>query len=124
MKMKMMKGMLAVSMFLLCMVGQAQTSSNPVGIWDFNIPNAPSEYATGKVEFKNQDGKLLMFFVGMDQATGFEVTKKDNQYTCKMSFDYFDMTFVLNPDGNNLKGVIFSDQWEMDIIMTPEKKRE
>ena len=122
MRNRMIKWMLAACMLLLCMVGQAQTSSNPVGIWDFDIPNAPAEYATGKVEFKNQDGKLMMFFVGMDQGTGFEVTKKENQYTCKMSFDYFDMTFVLNPDGDNLKGVIFSDQWEMDIIMTPEKK--
>ena len=106
---------------LFYMAVQAQTSSNPVGIWDFDIPGAPAEYATGKIEFKNQDGKLMMFFVGM-QGTGFEVTKKETQYTCKMSFDYFEMTFVLNPDGNNLKGVIFSDQWEMDIRMTPEKK--
>ena len=122
MKKRIIKGMLAAYMLLLCMVGQAQTSSNPVGIWDFNIPNAPAEYSTGKVEFKNQDGKLRMFFVGMSQGSGFDVTKKDNQYTCKMSFDNFEMTFVLNPDGTNLKGIIYSDQWEMDIRMTPQKK--
>jgi len=121
MKKRIIKGMLAAGMLLYCMIGQAQTSSNPVGVWNFDIPNAPAEYATGKVEFKNLDGKLMLFFVGM-QGTGFEVTKKENQYTCKMSFDYFDMTFVLKADGDNLKGVVFSDQWEMDINMKPDKK--
>ena len=121
MKKRIVKVILTACMLLFYMSVQAQTSSNPVGIWDFNIPNAPAEYATGKVEFKNQDDKLMMFFVGI-QGRGFEVTKKENQYTCKMSFDYFEITFVLNPDGNNLKGTVSSDQWDMEIKMTPEKK--
>ena len=107
-------------MLLFSMIGWAQTSTNPVGVWDFNVPDAPSEYATGKIEFKNQDGKLMLYFVGVNQGT--EVTRRDNQLTCRISSDYFDMTIVLRPDGNNLRGTVSSDQWAMAITLTPEKK--
>jgi len=116
------KQLLVAFMLLIGTVGFAQTSGNPIGIWDFNVPDAPSEYASGKIEFKNQDDKLMLFFVGTNQARGFEVTKRENQYICRISANNLNMSIVLNPDGNNLKGTIGSGQWEMAIILTPEKK--
>jgi hypothetical protein len=119
----MIKGMIVAVLLFCGFVVQAQTSSNPVGKWDYTIPEAPYEYSKGKAEFKMQDNKLMMTLI-LDQNTGtpFEVTKKDNSYICRMSFEGFIMTFTLNPDGDNLKGIISSDQWDVSITMTPEKK--
>ena len=113
----------SASILLFCIVGQAQTSSNPVGMWTYNCPEAPYEYSTGKAEFKVQEGKLfLVMSVGGNPGTPIEVTKKDNDYICKFSFDNFGITIILKPDGNNLKGTIASENWDLAISMTPEKK--
>ena len=113
----------AACMLLFCIVAQAQTSSNPVGMWTYNCPEAPYEYSTGKAEFKLQDGKLMLVMImGGTQGAPIEVTKKDNDYVCNFSIEYFDITIVLKPDGDNLRGTIASDSWELTMTMTPEKK--
>ena len=124
MKKRIIQGMLVVCMLLIGFAGMAQTSSNPVGKWDFKVPDAPAEYGTGKAEFKMQDGKLVFSMLVNGQSAGqpIEVKKNDNTYVCEMSNDYFSMTIILIPDGDNLKGTISSDQWDMDVFMTPEKK--
>ena len=124
MKKKIMHGLLVACMLLIGFVGMAQTSSNPVGKWDYTVPEAPAEYATGKAEFMMQDGKLVFMMIVNGQQTGqpIEVQKNDNTYVCEMSNEYFSMKITLSPDGDNLKGVISSDQWQMGITMTPEKK--
>jgi len=124
MKKRIIQGMMVVCMLLIGFTGMAQTSSNPVGKWDFKVPDAPAEYGIGKAEFKMQDGKLMLLMTISGQSAGqsIEVKKNDNTYVCEMSNDYFSMTIILNPDGDNLKGTISSDQWDMDIFMTPEKK--
>ena len=115
--------MLVACMLLLGYVVQAQTSSNPIGKWDYSVPEAPYEYSKGKAEFKMQDGKMVMVITINDYVGNpMEVTKKENSYVCKMSGDNFSMTITLNPDGNNLKGIISSDQRDVGITMTPEKK--
>jgi len=116
------KGLVVVCFLLIGSAVLAQTSKNPVGVWDFSVPDAPTEYATGKIEFKNQDGKLLLFFVGNNQTRGFEVTRRENQLVCRVSQDGFVMTLTLNPDGDNLKGTVDVDQWKMAISMKPAKK--
>jgi hypothetical protein len=125
MKKKIIQGMLVACMLLIGFAGMAQTSSNPVGKWDYSVPEAPAEYSTGKVEFKMQDGKLMMSLAvsGQGQSGPFaEAVKNDNGYVCKMVSEYFSMTITLNPDGNNLKGFITSDQFTVAITLTPEKK--
>ena len=118
------KGLFAACFLLICSLGWAQTSSNPVGVWNYELPDAPGEYATGKVEFKNQDGKLMMvmFFNGAPQGNGYEVTKKDNKYICNVAIENFDMTFTLEPDGDNLKGMLSTDYGDLAIFLKPEKK--
>ena len=124
MKKRFMQGMLVVCMLLIGFIGMAQTSSNPVGMWDYRVQEAPAEYSTGKAEFKMQDGKLVFLMLVNGQQTGqpIEVKKNDNTYVCEMSNEYFSMKVTLSPDGDNLKGTISSDQWQMGITMTPEKK--
>ena len=123
MKKNIMKGMLLACMLLTGIIVQAQTSSNPVGKWDYLVPDAPIEYSKGKAEFLMQDGKLMMVMIADGQSGNpVEVTKTDDTYTCRISSDYFTMTITLRPDGDNLKGVIGVDQWDLDIIMTPEKQ--
>ena len=115
----------AACMLLFCIVAQAQTSSNPVGMWTYNCPEAPYEYSTGKAEFKLQDDKLmLVMFVGGTQGQPVAVTKTDDGYLCRFSIDYFDITIILKPDGENLKGTISSDDWELAMTMKPEKKEQ
>jgi uncharacterized protein (DUF2147 family) len=124
MKKQMIKGVLVACMLLIGFIVQAQTSSNPVGKWDFNVPEAPYEYSTGKAEFKMQDGKLMLSLTitGQQSSPAYEVKKNDKTYVCEMAFDNFYMKITLNPDGDNLKGLISSDQWDVGITMTPEKK--
>jgi len=124
MKKRIIQGMLVVCMLLIGFAGRAQTSSNPVGKWDFSIPEAPPEYSTGKAEFTMQDGKLVFSMLVNGQSAGqpIEVKKNDNTYVCEMANEYFSMKITLNPDGDNLKGMISSDQFAMGISMTPEKK--
>ena len=120
----MIKWTLVACILFLGIVVCAQTSSNPIGMWIYSCPDAPDEYATGKVEFKQQDGKLMLL-ITVNQADGSqitEVTKKDNVYTCRLSSEYFDITITLSPDGENLKGTILSDQMEVPITMKPAKK--
>jgi len=123
MKKKMIQGMLVACMLLIGFIVQAQTSGNPVGKWDYSCPEAPYEYSKGKAEFKMQDSKLMLVMT-INSQTGqpMEVVKKDTAYVCVVSNDYFSMTITLKPDGDNLKGVITSDQWEIGITMTPEKQ--
>ena len=123
MKKKMIKGMLVACMLLLGYVVQAQTSSNPIGKWDYSVPEAPYEYSKGKAEFKMQEGKMVMVMtINQNVGPAMEVTKKENSYVCQASFDGFSMTITLNPDGDNLKGVISTSQWDVGVTMTPEKK--
>ena len=123
MKKNVMKGLLAACMLLVCMVGRSQTSANPVGVWTFSIPDAPYEYSTGKVEFKMQDGKLMLFMIMNEQAgKPVEVAKKDNAYSCSFDVDGYALVMTLNPDGDNLKGIIVADQWELGITLKPVKK--
>jgi hypothetical protein len=123
MKKRIIQGMLVACMLLIGFLGMAQTSGNPVGKWDYSIPDAPAEYATGKAEFKMQDGKLMLVMILNGQASpAYEAVKKDNGYVCKMENEYFTVTLTLNPDGANLKGIVNSDQWDVPITMTPEKK--
>ena len=113
----------AACMFLFCIVIQAQTSSNPVGKWTYSCPEAPYEYSTGKAEFKLQDGKLmLVMVVGGNQGAPIEVTKRENDYVCRFSIENYGITIILKPDGDNLKGTIASDGWELAISMKPEKE--
>ena len=107
---------------LICAFGWAQTSSNPIGIWNFDLPDAPAEYATGKIEFKNEDGKLMLLNVGAPQGSGFEVTKKDGKYICNISIQGFDLTYILEPDGDNLKGIVSTDYGDLPIFLKPDKK--
>jgi hypothetical protein len=110
-------------MLLFGVIVQAQTSSNPVGKWDYSVPEAPYEYSKGKAEFKMQDGKLMMVMIINEYAGNpMEVTKKDNAYVCKFAGDGFEMTITLKPDGDNLKGNISSDQFDVSITMTPAKQ--
>ena len=123
MKKRMVKGVLVACMLLIGFAGMAQTSSNPVGKWDYSVPEAPAEYATGKAEFAMKDGKLMLTMTMNGQAgQPVEAVKKDNGYICTFETEYFSMTITLNPDGNNLKGYISSDQFDVAITMTPEKK--
>ena len=124
MKKKIIQGMMVACMLLIGFVGMAQTSSNPAGKWDYKIPDAPSEFSTGKAEFMMQDGKLMFSIIANGQSLGqpIEVKKQDNSYICEFSNDYFYILFTLNPDGDNLKGFVGSDDWEFGITMTPEKK--
>jgi len=120
---RMIKGMLVACMLLIgCMV-QAQTSANPIGKWDFSVPDAPYEYSKGKAEFKMQDNKMVVVMtINNNSGDPMEITKKDNAYVCQVSVDGFSMTINLKPDGDNLKGTISSNQFEIGITMTPEKK--
>ena len=127
MKKRIMQGMLVACMLLIGFVVQAQTSSNPVGKWDYSCPDMPAEFSKGKVEFKMQNDKLTMTMTANGTFDGppmppLEVTKKDNSYVCKMESEYFAMTITLNPDGNNLKGQISSEMGDIAITMTPEKQ--
>jgi hypothetical protein len=124
MKKRIIQGMLVACMLLIGFMAMAQTSSNPVGKWDFTVPEAPAEYSTGKAEFTMQDGKLMYQMLVNGQSAGqpIEVKKVENTYVIEISNDYFYMKITLNPDGNNLKGLVSSDQWEMGITLTPEKK--
>jgi hypothetical protein len=109
---------------LFCLVVRAQTPSDPVGAWTYSIPEAPYEYSTGKAEFKKVDGKLTMTMTSGDYpAIPLEVTVKENNvYVCKFSSTEFAMTITLKPDGDNLKGTVGSDQWEVSITLKPDKK--
>ena len=119
----MIQGMLAACMLLLGFIVQAQTSSNPVGKWDYSVPEAPPEYSKGKAEFRMQDDKLvLVMTINNFVGEPIEVTKKDNAYVCGFSVEGFSMSITLNPDGDNLKGWISSDQWDVTITMTPAKE--
>jgi hypothetical protein len=71
-----------------------------------------------------QDDKLVMVMIMDGQPAGppMAVTKRNDSYVCEMSNEYFSMTISVKPDGDNLKGLIYSDQWEMAIVFTPEKK--
>jgi hypothetical protein len=111
-------------MLLFCIVGRAQTPSDPVGVWVYSIPEAPYEYSTGKAEFKKVDGKLTMTLAaGENPAIPLEVTvKENNEYVCKFSSTEFSMTITLKPDGETLKGYVTSDMWEVSITMKPDKK--
>jgi len=123
MKNSMIRGMLAACMLLFGFIVQAQTSSNPVGKWDYSVPEAPYEYSKGKAEFKMQDEKLVMVMTINDfVGDPMEVTKKENAYVCEFAVEGFSMTITLNPDGDNLKGFISSDQWDVSINMTPAKE--
>ena len=124
MKKRIIQGMLVACMLLIGFIGMAQTSSNPVGKWDYNVPEAPAEYATGKAEFKMQDGKLMFGMIVNGQTAGqFVEAKKDgDKYICEISNDYFYMIITLSPDGNNLKGIVSVDQYDLGITLTPEKK--
>ena len=124
MKNRIFRVLLAACFLLICSFGQAQTSSNPIGVWNYSLPDAPSEYSTGKLEFKNQDNKLMlvMYYENAPMGNGFEVTKKDNKYVCDVAFDDFSMTFKLEPDGDNLKGMLSTDFGEFAIFLKPVKK--
>ena len=123
MKKKMIKGMLAACMLLLGFIVQAQTSSNPIGKWDYSVPDAPPDYSRGKMEFKMQDDKLVATMIMGDYVgSPMEVTKKENSYVCQFSVEGYSMRITLNPDGDNLKGFISSDQWDVTITMTPAKE--
>jgi hypothetical protein len=117
------KGMIVACMLLFGVMGRAQTSSDPVGVWTFSIPDAPVEYSTGKAEFKKVDDKLtLEMIVDGNPGISFEVTRKDKDYVCRFVWDNFYMDMTLSPDGDNLKGKIAADDWEFVITMKPEKK--
>jgi len=118
------KLMMTACILLFCIAGRAQTASDPVGVWVYSIPEAPYEYSTGKAEFKKVDGKLTMTMTSGDYpAIPLEVTVKENkEYVCKFSSPEFAMTITLKPDGDNLKGFVASDQWEVAITMKPDKK--
>ena len=124
MKKRIIQGMLVACMLLIGFAGMAQTSSNPVGKWDYTVPEAPAEYGTGKAEFSMKDGKLMYQMIVNGQTAGqpIEVKKVENSYVIEISNDYFYMKITLNPDGDNLKGLVSSDQWEMGISLKPEKK--
>ena len=124
MKYTVLKGILAACLLLFCIAGQGQTVSNPVGVWDYSIPEAPDEYGVGKAEFKREDGKLTMTLkVGNNPAVPLSVTVKENNvYVCDLKTNEFSMTITLKPDGANLKGTVSSDYWDVGITLTPVKK--
>ena len=117
------KGLLAACMLLVCMVGRSQTGADPVGVWTFSIPDAPYEYSTGKIEFKKQGGKLVLSMIVNEQAgQSVEIVKKEKAYSCSFNVDGYDLVMTLSPDGDNLKGIIVADQWELPITLKPAKK--
>lgn len=124
MKNRISKGLFAACFMLICSFGWTQTSSNPVGVWIYDMPDVPVEYSTGKVEFKNQDDKLMMvmYYENTPQGNGVEVKKQDNKYIIKVALEAFDMTFTLQPDGDNLKGILATDYGDFAIFLKPEKK--
>ena len=124
MKKRIMKGMLVACMLFIGFAGIAQTSSNPIGKWDYSMPDAPAEYGIGKAEFKMLDDKLVFLMTINGQTLGqpVEVKKNDNTYVIEISNDYVYLDISLNPDGDNLKGILTYEQWDLDILMTPEKQ--
>ena len=123
MKKNVIKGMMGACMLLLGFIVQTQTSSNPVGKWDYSIPEAPYEYSKGKAEFKMQENKLVVVMT-INQSVGntLEVTKKENAYLFGFTIEGYSISFTLNPDGDNLKGIVSSDEWDVTITMTPAKE--
>ena len=122
MKKRIMQGVLVACMLLIGFVGMAQTSSNPVGMWETTFPDAPPEFAKGKAEFKMQDGKL-MFIMYMNDQPGqpVEAVKNDNGYVCKMESEFGTMNITFTRDGDNMKGAFSSDQFSMSFTMKPIK---
>ena len=117
------KGLFAALMLLFCVASQAQTSKNPVGKWDYSIPDVSSEYSSGKAEFKNQNNKLMLVLsTGGWIGDAFEMTKKDDSYSGKFLIEGYAITVTLKPDGENLKGTLSSDRGTLVISMKPEKK--
>ena len=117
------KGWFAAFMLLFCITGQAQTSGNPVGKWVYSIPDVSSEYASGKAEFKKQDGKLMLVLSSNEWiGDAFEMTKKDDGYSGKFWIQEYSVTITLKPDGENLKGTLSSDRGTLLVSMKPEKK--
>jgi len=114
---------LAVCILMPAAVVKAQTPANPVGKWNYLIPDAPPEYGSGKVEFKRVDGKLTMTMLSSgNPEIPLEVTEKENnEYVCTFSSDQFDMTLHLKPDGENLSGVLEVAGYEASITMKPDK---
>ena len=101
-------------------VVQAQTPTNPVGKWNFDVPDAPGDN-TGKAEFKNQDGKLMVVLtIENNPSPAYEVKRDGNKLVFKYTRDY-DVTVTLAPDGDKLKGSLSSVVFEFEIIMTPDK---
>ena len=124
MKKRIMKGMLVACILLIGFVGMAQTSSNPVGMWETTFPDAPAEYAKGKTEFKMQDGKLMYIMYMNDQPAGqpVEVVTNDNGYACKIESEFGTMNITFTRDGDNMKGTLGSNDFSMNFTMTPLKQ--
>ena len=124
MKKRIMKGMLVACMLLIGLIGMAQTSSNPVGMWETDFPDAPPEFAKGKAEFKMQDGKLMYIMYMNDQPAGqpVEAVKNDNGYVCKVESEFGTMNITFTHDGDNMKGTFGSGEFSMSFTMKPLKQ--
>jgi len=123
MKKKMMKGIFVACMLLLGFIIQAQTSSNPVGKWNYTMPDAPPEFGQGQVEFKMQNDKLVLVILHNDYfGDPIEVTKQDDAYVCEYAGGEFYMTMTFNPDGDNLKGMMSVGGYDLIMILTPAKE--
>ena len=124
MKTKILKFMLAASIMLLSLAAKAQTGAEPSGLWSYSCPDAPYEYQTGKIEFSQANGKLMMkLYTGESSpANGYVVEKKGTSYVCNYVIDNYSVVITLARLNDTLSGIVLVDEWELPITLKPLPK--
>jgi hypothetical protein len=114
---------IAALLIIISTNAYSQAAGDPDGIWIYSCPDAPSEYQTGKMLFKKENGNLKVVFpADAPGAEAITVIKKNDTYSWTFRLDGYDIGITLKQNGDRLAGSVYADNWEMPISMSRQKK--
>lgn len=92
------------------------------GAWNYSLPDAPYEYQSGTIEFKEAGGKQTAVVNIQGNIITINDLKKDgDKYTCNLTVDGSDVKVVFNPGAEKITGMVTAEGWDMPITLTPKK---
>jgi len=94
------------------------------GNWNYSLPDAPYNYQSGTLEFKDSDGKQsAVVKIGSRTININEIKKNGDNFTCNLYVDGADVDVSLKKIScQKMSGMVKAEGWDMPLTLTPVKE--
>lgn len=127
MKTNMMRVLTTLVCLFFCITISAQKKTvdvnQIVGNWTYSAPNAPYGYQDGKIELKQEKGKLVAVVnIQGNVMTIRDIKANGNKYKTSFYLDGADIDLTLLQQGDKLKGEAYAEGMNIDVTLKRVKK--